>query len=275
VALGSWHAQRTHSLRDAQELLGRLQHICFVLPMGCAYLVWLQIFTGLFNANSERYMPHTPPHRLKDGLDWWEQCFRHTALTCKLCGPVSVRDVQAYFDASTGIGIAVVLGNHWQAWHLLPGWQEKHRGIQCAEAVSFELICHYAFDSAGHDMHLRIWHDNTGVVKGWWRGRTGNVPTNKISKRLSQFLHARVYTAHTCYVESAQNPADDPSQGVYGGCTPYSFSCLLAPIALPTDVAAYIVDFDAPTHQRELGAHLAGDRCQGVLNTQKDRVCRP
>jgi hypothetical protein len=254
AAIRAWHARRTHTLREAQELHGRLQHLCFILPLGRAYLAWIQIFLGLFDAERERYMERTPPKRLPDDLDWWEHQLLVHSLERELRGPARVRDVHAYSDASSGTGVGVVIGDQWRAWRLLPGWQDKHRRIQWAEAVGFELVCRYVFSDAPRETQLRIWGDNNGVVEGWWRGRSANIPTNEIFKRLAVFLAERGCTAHTRYIESARNPADDPSRGVYGNGTPYLISRLLPPLTLPPDIAEHIVDFDAPPHDRERSA---------------------
>jgi hypothetical protein len=254
AAIRAWRARRTHTLHEAQELHGRLQHLCFVLPLGRAYLAWIQIFMGLFNAERERYMERTPPKHLPDDLDWWEHQLLVHSLERELRGPACVRDVHTYLDASSGTGVGVVIGDRWRAWRLLPGWQDKHRRIQWAEAVGFELVCCYVFGDAPRETQLRIWGDNNGVVKGWWRGRSANIPTNKIFKRLALFLAERGCAAHTRYIESARNPADNPSRGVYGDGTPYAISRLLPPLTLPADITEHIVNFDAPPHDRERSA---------------------
>jgi hypothetical protein len=277
AALRVWCSSRTHTLREAQELLGRLQHICFVLPSGRAYLAWLQIFISLFDAKQDRHMGRTPPKRLSAELDWWEGQLRTNRLERQLRRPARVRDVRAYSDASSGIGIAVVIGDRWRAWRLLPGWQDEHRRIQWAEAVGFEFACRYVFADAPRDTHLRIWGDNNGVVQGWWRSRSSNIPTNELFKRLTLFLDERGCSAHTSYVKSACNPADDPSRGMYGDGTAYPLAQLLPPLALPADVAAHVVDFDDPVHQRErCQTYFPGDQLRATnrLRHLSQRIIR-
>lgn len=48
-------------------------------------------------------------------------------------------------------------------------------------------------------------------------------------------------TFHTRYVSTHDNPADLPSRGTYGPT-----SLLLPPIAIPSELAAFVVNYDAP-----------------------------
>jgi hypothetical protein len=238
-------ARHTHMLCEAQELHGRLQHLCFVLPLGRAYLAWIQIFLGLFNAEDERCMERTPLKHQPDDLGWWEHQLPVHSLERELCAAAHVHDVHAYSDASSETGVGVVIGDKWRAGRLLPGWQDKHRRIQWAQAVRFELVSCYLFADTPRKTKLRVWGDNNSVVKGWWRGTSANIPTNEIFKCLALFLAERGCAAHTRYVESARNPADDPSRGVYGDGTPYTRSGFLPPLTLPPDIAKHIVDLNA------------------------------
>jgi hypothetical protein len=253
ASIREWRSSRTHTLEEAEKLHGRLQHITYVVPRGRAYLGALQAFMGLYrNERHPRQQPLTPPRRLPADLDWWERQLNEHGITRAIPRPIDVGEVGAYSDASSGVGISVVIGERWRAWRLLPGWKSDGRDIGWAEAIGFEFLCEYVFDGAPPGTHVRIWGDNTGVVEGWWRGRHRNEHVNDVFRRIADRCHDNQCGAITRYVASAQNPADDPSRGRYGPGTPYTWGRLLPAIRIPD--ARWIVNFDAERTQSELDA---------------------
>jgi hypothetical protein len=252
-----------HDLLQAQKLHGRLQHMCFIVPAGRAYLTTLQRFMGVFvSGGHDQHKRLTPPRGTPDDLRWWEQRLSAGPVIRDIRGPRTVVDVGAYSDASSAVGIGVVIGGRWRAWRLLPGWRASgDRDIQWAEAIGFELLCHYAFERAPANTHLRIWGDNTAVVEGWWRGRSGNVAVNDVFKRVVASLETARCTVLTEYVRSAENPADEPSRGAYGPGHRCTWATLLPPLPIPSAMAEWVVNFDAPTTgaertARQLGTHM-------------------
>ena len=187
-------------------------------------------------------MCHVPPPRhTADDLNWWIDRLRRNALTRSIPQPVNILDARAYSDASSGIGVAIVIAGWWRAWRVLPGWQTDGRDIGWLEAVGFELLVRTLFREPVPHPHLRIYGDNTGVVGGWHRGRSRNEAVNGVFKRVLPFLERRNATVHPRYVTSASNPADDPSRGKYPPA-----SRLLPPVALPQQLHPYLVDWNAP-----------------------------
>lgn len=55
-------------------------------------------------------------------------------------GPATVTDSNAFSNASSGVGISIVISSQWRVWHLIPGWNVEDRDIGWAEAVGFELL---------------------------------------------------------------------------------------------------------------------------------------
>jgi hypothetical protein len=162
------------------------------------------------------------------------------------------------------VGIGVVIGNRWRAWRLLPGWKQEGRDIGWAEAIGMELLARYVFEHAPHGSHIKLWGDNNGVVEGWWRGRSANDAVNNVFRRIADYLHQREASAHTRYVESARNPADDPSRGIYG-----RNADLLPRIPLPGNLRDFIVDFEEPLTCAERQAP-----CKVPLDKQIDKDAR-
>ena len=161
-------------------------------------------------------------------------------------------DVGAFSDASSGIGIAIIIGRYWRAWRLIPGWQtlDGQRDISWAEAIGFECLVRCLSDINQGSRHFLIYGDNKGVVEGWWNGRSHNSEVNNVFKRIHDLSpdDNSGHSFHTVYVQSKSNPADKPSRGVYP-----STKLLLPPIQLPASLKRFLVDSQeqyTPTEQR-------------------------
>ncbi|TFY79851.1 hypothetical protein EWM64_g4163 [Hericium alpestre] len=156
--------------------------------------------------------------------------------------------------ASSGMGIAITIGNHWRAWRLLPNWHTDDRNIGWAEAVGFEfltrtLIAARSCTDGLTPSHAVVYGDNKGIVEGWWNGRSCNPQINGVFKHVHAVLEAKHLLVHSRYVRSASNPADAPSHGHYPP------TCLLiAPIPIPAELQLLVVDYDSPPHHTELKA---------------------
>jgi hypothetical protein len=255
-SLQEWQRSNTHVLAEAERLAGRLQFVCYIIPMGRPYIASLYRFVGLYGIKTSTGKPQHAPEKpltpergqCPEEIRWWIATLSSPNIERPIPRPVKVIDIHAFSDASSTIGIGVVIGDLWAAFKLLPGWHgntQYSRDIGWAEAVGFELACRYVFDILRLGTHVRFWCDNAGVVEGWWKGRSRNIAVNDVFKRLMRFLDQRSVTAHTRYIESARNPADGPSR--------FDFSKLeanhqLPRIPIPSDIQPFVVDHrDAPT----------------------------
>ena len=191
------------------------------------------------------FTPRHPPKHLSDDLTWWEQILSRTSLSREIPGGRQILDVGAYSDASSSTGIGITIGNRWRTWRLVPGWKEEGRDIGWAEAVGMELLvrtilCLSSFSG------IQVFGDNTGVIEGWWTGRSRNPETNRVFRRIHELLEERDTILTTRYVNTTHNPADDPSRGIYP-----SKRLLLPRIDLPDDIKPFIIDFDDPLRPSE------------------------
>ena len=135
-AIKEWQSHTTHALEDVQKLYGKLLHASLVALAGCAYLTSLEAMLGTFNASP--FIPHHPPRGTNDDLQWWLNTLSSEKLSRRIPGPCNVKDYGAFSDASSGVGIAIVIAGHWRAWRLIPGWKAEGRDIGWAEAVGFD-----------------------------------------------------------------------------------------------------------------------------------------
>jgi hypothetical protein len=258
MAIREWEQRTTHTLEDARKLYGKLLYACCVVPRGRAYLTNLEKMMGTFH--DRPFAPRHPPKRLADDLIWWLELLSKPLLEREIPGGRSVVDVGGFSDASSSVGIGVVIGKRWRSWRLLPGWKTDGRDIGWAEAVGMELLVRLI-------VHLnvlpgfQVHGNNTGVVEGWWVGRSRNAETNGVFRRIHDLLEECDSILVTRYVNTRSNPADGPSRGI---CPPAHL--LLPRIDIPFEIRSFLVDYDAPQHPLE--------RCapRGILAVAKATV---
>jgi hypothetical protein len=157
-AITEWGNKATHTLQEVEQLYGKLLHASLVVPAGQAYLTTLEAMLGIFHKCP--FIPCTPPKGTASDLLWWFNRFSNPNTTCEIPGPIELIDREAYSDASSGIGIAIVIGHCWWAWRLLPGWKLEGRDIGWAEAVGFELLINMLMASSTPGNHFKVFDDN-------------------------------------------------------------------------------------------------------------------
>jgi len=241
TAVEEWRRKETHTLEDVQRLYGKLLHTCLIVPEGKAYLTKLEKMLGIFHD-----APHKPRHQPRHtdiDLLWWLRTLSKPTLTREIPGTQEVVDLHAFSDASSTIGIGVVIRDRWRAWKLEPGWNTDNRDIGWAEAVGMELLIRIILRDAPPGTRFKIYGDNKGVVEGWWSGRSRNSQVNEIFKRIHLLLSLHRCFVYTRYVQSESNPADGPSRGIYPNPNK-----LLPPIDLPTELEPFILSLEQTKH---------------------------
>jgi len=238
AAIGDWMSHPTHTLEETQKLYGKLLHASLVIPSGRAYLTSLEALMGSFSSNP--FVPHHAPRHTRANLKWWSHALNRPNLSRPIPGPSPVMDRGAFPDASSGVGIGIVIGNKWRAWRLIPGWKTEGRDIGWAEAIGFEFLTRYLCSYSCPGEHFRVFGDNRGVVEGWWKGRSRNWETNKVFRRIHDLANTHQCLFITRYVASRENPADDPSRGIYP-----KFANLLPTINIPEAVRQFVTDFNS------------------------------
>jgi hypothetical protein len=240
LAILEWRNRSAHDLQDIQKLYGKLLHASLVLPAGRAYLTGLEAMLGIFGDSP--FMPRRAPATVRPDLEWWATQLSKPFLGRPIPCPVELINLDAYSDASSEIGVAIVLGGKWRAWRLIPGWKtlDGVRDIAWAEAVGFELLVYAVTRTGGTNRHFKVFGDNNVVVEGWWNHRSHNRHVNGVFRRLHHHLGSD-NAVYTTYIPSALNPADEPSRGIYPPT-----HLLLPPIRLPPGLNRFLVDAMEP-----------------------------
>ena len=250
-AIHKWRKRQAHTLQDVQELYGKLLHACSAVPRGRAYLIHLE--SMLSTCGPQPFLPHRANKLLAQDLDWWSTLLQSGGVSRSIYTRSDIKDYQAFSDASSGIGIAIVIGKQWRAWRLIPDWKtlDGNRDIGWAEAIGFEFLMYAlaALPNLGDDSNLLIHSDNTGIVEGWWKHRHCNKAVNDVFRRIHSFLHNLPYRMdiNTIYIPSASNPADKPSRGIYGPA-----NLLLPPIGIPEPIKRFVIDSEDPLSPTKL-----------------------
>lgn len=250
-AIREWNQATKHTLEETEKLHGKLLHATHIIPKGRAYLVGLE---RLMATQRDRpHIPLTPPRGTSFELEWWLLSLSSPSPLRPIPAPTPVIDVNAFSDASSGTGIAFLVGQKWKAWRLLPGWQSDGRDIAWAESIALELMAHGVVAEQGQAKAFRLHCNNRVVVEGWHKGRSRNRHVNLTFRRLHDLADQTNCTFLTRYVPSALNPADGPSRGHF---PPYPPS--FASTHPHHSIANFLIDATLSQSQSETHATRTG-----------------
>ena len=124
--------------------------------------------------------------------------------------------VDVWVDASTSVGIDILVDSHWAAWLLVNWWDSEGQNIGWVEAVAIELAVMWLTHSGFHNACLKIKCNNTSVISSFWKGHSRNPARNDCILRPSSSLATANLTIKPSYVQSTLNKADDLSRGILG-----------------------------------------------------------
>lgn len=250
MAIHTWRKKPIHVLQEVLELYGKLMHACAAVTRGRAYLTSLERTISVLRLKP--LLPQCPDKDVLHDLDWWSELLQSGGVSRPIRPPAQFSRPNAFSDASSSIGIGIVIGDRWRAWRLVPGWQTAENGkrdIGWAEAIGFELLVRTLAALPNISEHVIVYGDNTGVVEGWWRGSHRNKAVNAVFKRIHEFIFnlPRCFEIRTEYVVSESNPADEPSRGIYG-----PEHLLLPLVPIPNEIRNLVIDATSPLTPTEL-----------------------
>lgn len=207
AAIAMWSSSPVHTLEDVQKPYGKLLHACLVVPVGRTRLTRLEATLGIYG--DRPFLPCHPANGVAEDLAWWRERLA-TPLCRRIPSTSPLLNCGAYSDASSGIGIAIVIADRWRAWCLVPGWQTLNgcRDIGWAEAVGFELLVStLLLLDPGSQRAFKVYGDNKGVIEGWWNYCSRNSAVNDMFKHIHELLEA---ADHVDCVRSACHQRREP-----------------------------------------------------------------
>lgn len=238
-AIKAWQLRARHTLAEVEELHGKLVHVSLVVLPGPARLTALE--TMLAGGVHRPHCKRAAPRSAKRQLEWWVERLSRPVVGRSFHSYAPHADFAAYSDASSSVGIGLVIGDTWCAYKLREGWKTKGRGIAWAEAIGFELLARTLILQQSFGPRVRIHGDNRVIVEGWKHRKSRDQQVNEVFARLLDFCEAQEAKISTCYVTSAKNPADRPSRG-FALQGPY-----LTPAELPPSLAPFLEYIPSPS----------------------------
>ena len=209
-AISEWEHRRTHTLQDMQKLHGKLLHVSLIFPPNHTYLTNLEAMLSIFG--DKPFKPRTPLHDTPEDLRWWREVLSLVpSPSIPIPSSQRIIDLQAFSNASSSVGITIVIGGCWHAWHLVGNWKKNGQDIASAKSVGFELLTQTIIGTGATSLHLKVFGDNVGVVKGWANGCSRSKQVNKSFRRIHSLLQVSQCQIIGRYVPSTGNLANCPS----------------------------------------------------------------
>lgn len=120
-AITEWRSKVIYTLDDVQKLYGKLLYACLIVLCGRAYLTGLEKMMGVLQPHP--FTPRHPPKAIAEDLIWWFNTLSRPSLSREIPRGRPIMDVRGFVDASSSVGISVVISDKWRAWCLLPNWR--------------------------------------------------------------------------------------------------------------------------------------------------------
>ena len=120
-----WTCGSLHSAKDAEKIIGTLNHVCLVVPEGCSRMVSLYRFRGGFRMGCSEEVKHKLSAGASEDIAWWRQRLQDQFVGIDIICPPSPSDTMLFVDTSMGWGIGLILNGKWLAWQFKEGWNSE------------------------------------------------------------------------------------------------------------------------------------------------------
>jgi hypothetical protein len=243
--ISSWTHGSLHSMKEAERVIGTLNHVCLAVPEGRSRLVSLYKFRGGFKSDDSGEVKHKLSAGTSEDMAWWRERLQDEFVGMKIIRPPKPSDTKLFVDASTGWGIGMILDGKWLAWQFKDGWNSEGREIGWAEMVAVELAVRTLITGKYTKCHIIVRSDNKGVVGALEAGRSRGTQQNSILREIVKLIQDHELWISTTWIPTLENPADGPSRGVF----PRKASLYAFPPKLPFHLINFVhksVDYHDP-----------------------------
>jgi hypothetical protein len=211
----NWNIGSLVTKKEVESVIGTLNHCSLVLVAARTHLPSLYEFARAFSNNAHALATRKVTSKVASDILWWR-----SQLSADFCGmilrpPPAALDLRICMDASTSWGIGFWMEGKWIAWRAIAGWKADGRDIGWLEMVAVELALTAIIAAGYRDVHLTFNSDNSGVVGALSSGSSRNTAQNLILRRIIHFCNDHNLWVTTSWIPSEDNPADDPSRGVF------------------------------------------------------------
>jgi len=104
------------------------------------------------------------PSSVLEDVSWGHLILTEARCKSRLQQPPQISQILFAVDASTSGGISVLLGQQWESWHLLEGWDSNGQNIGWAEMAAVELGIRCLIQHGANNAHFKLRSDNMGVI---------------------------------------------------------------------------------------------------------------
>jgi hypothetical protein len=213
--LQSWVAESKHSLSEVESLIGTLNHVCLVVPLGRSYLAPLYRFRASFSSAPSSFSLRTPSAQVISAIEWWRSSLASPFLGMRISRPPPPSSHSLFVDASTSWGIGLFLNGRWLAWQFKPGCFSDGREIGWGEMAAVNLAVATLVSSGIKNTSLVGFTDNQGVWGALRAGYSRGPRQNEVLRKIVQLLQENNIWLKMEWVRSEDNPADGPSRGIF------------------------------------------------------------
>lgn len=213
--ISTWIHGSAHTMKEAENIIGTLNHVSLVVPEGRSHLVSLYKFRGGFKAGSSGDIKHRIGAATAEDIAWWRSRLQDAFVGIKIIRPPHPLGIILFVDASTEWGIGLVIGGRWLAWQLQEGWKSEGREIGWAEMVAVELAIRTLLTAKFTNCHIIVRSDNQGVIGALKAGRSWGTQQNFILREIVKLIQDHGLWISTIWIPSSENLADDPSRGLF------------------------------------------------------------
>lgn len=211
--LSHWPPGSKHTLKDAQQLSGTLNHCCLVVPHGRSRLLHLNRFIASFAHSNNLFASRTINFSLHNELTWWSSELSHYFVGRQVACPPPPLSTSIFVDASTSFGIGILIDNKWAAWKFTPSALANGRDIGWGEMVAIELAVTALSLLFPSHSHFLVVSDNQGVIGAINSGHSKGIHQNASLSRFFATLFSHSSFLSATYITSSNNPADPISRG--------------------------------------------------------------
>ena len=121
-------------------------------------------FAASFQNISSPFIKLNIPLIILEDVPLWHSTLAEGKSQSWLQCPPPISKILFAVDASTSGGVSVVLGQQWESWCLLEGWDSNGRKIGWAEMITVELGIGCLIQYGASNAHFWLHSDDMGII---------------------------------------------------------------------------------------------------------------